>query len=222
MSGSKEYFDAIGAGWDRMQQSFFSERIRERAFAIAGVQAGRLAADLGAGTGFVTGGLLERGLRVIAVDQSPAMLATLRAKFPDADCRGGDAAALPIDDDRVAYCFANMFLHHVDDPPRAIGEMARVTAPGGRIVVTDLDLHQHEFLRVEHHDRWMGFARADVERWFRAAGLTEVHIACLDERCCACSEAGEQAAIGIFAASGTKPARAVPPIAGVNRVGDPC
>lgn len=204
MSTGKSYFDAIGADWDRMRASFFSERIRERAFEIAGIEADRSAADLGAGTGFITGALIDRGLRVVAVDQSEPMLVALRDKFPDVDCRLGDAAALPVDDGAVAYCFANMFLHHVEDPAQAIREMARIVEPGGRVVITDLDSHAHEFLRTEHHDRWMGFAREDVERWFRDADLRDVRVSSLNETCCADSKQGESAAISVFAASGTK------------------
>ena len=70
MSESKAYFDSLGAGWDALQQSFFSERVRERALELAAVEPGRIAADLGAGTGFMTQGLVERGVRVVAVDQS--------------------------------------------------------------------------------------------------------------------------------------------------------
>jgi 16S rRNA A1518/A1519 N6-dimethyltransferase RsmA/KsgA/DIM1 with predicted DNA glycosylase/AP lyase activity len=60
-----------------MRRGFFSEAVRERAFDAADVIAGRLAADIGAGAGFVTEGLLNRGLRVIAVDRSEAMLAEM-------------------------------------------------------------------------------------------------------------------------------------------------
>jgi len=66
---SKEYFDAIGGGWDEMQQRFFSTAVREKALSVAAVDSGKVAADIGAGTGFITEGLHERGLKVIAVDQ---------------------------------------------------------------------------------------------------------------------------------------------------------
>ena len=119
MSGSKDYFDTIGAGWDEMQERFFSDRVRERAFEVAGIEPGRS-----------------------AVDQSRPMLDGLRAKYPDAsglDCRVGDAENVPVDDGSVDYCFANMCLHHVERPARAILEMARILKPGGRLVITDLD-----------------------------------------------------------------------------------
>jgi ubiquinone/menaquinone biosynthesis C-methylase UbiE len=201
---SEEYFDSIGAGWDRLREGFFSDRVRERALAVAEVERGREAADLGAGAGFITQGLVERGVRVIAVDRSPAMLDVLRGKFRGTgtvDCRAGEAESVPIVDAAVDYCFANMVLHHVERPLVAIEEMARILKPGGRVVVTDLDAHDFAQLRDEHHDRWMGFERERVRDWFRQAGLTDVRVDSLGETCCD----GKGATIDIFVASGTKP-----------------
>lgn len=50
-----------------MRETFFSEAVREKSISIAGVQPGKLAADIGAGTDFITEGLIQKGLRVIAV-----------------------------------------------------------------------------------------------------------------------------------------------------------
>jgi len=205
------YFDAIGAGWDRLRESFFSERVRDKALAAANVREGRVAADLGAGPGFITEGLLARDVRVIAVDQSARMLEVLRRKFPRLErleCWIGQAGHLPIPDRSVDYCFANMFLHHVEQPLVAIREMARILNPGGTVVVTDLDAHEFEFLRDEHHDRWLGFERRDVLNWFCEAGLAEVRVESLGDECCATSNDDEDAAIGIFIAVGTRPAAA--------------
>ena len=84
-ASSKGYFESIGADWDELRAGFFSERVREVALSAASVEEGGLAADLGAGTGFITEALLGRGLRVVAVDQSPAMLDALHRKFPSPD-----------------------------------------------------------------------------------------------------------------------------------------
>ena len=51
---SKKYFDKVSSQWDDMRKSFFSESVREKAFSVAGIQAGKIAADIGAGTGFMT------------------------------------------------------------------------------------------------------------------------------------------------------------------------
>lgn len=205
---SKEYFDQVAHQWDEMQASFFSESVREKAFSTAGVQKGKIAADIGAGTGFITEGLIRKGLQVIAVDQSAAMLAEMRRKFAHCDgidYRIGEAESLPISDGAVDYVFANMYLHHVESPPEAIKEMVRILKPGGKLTVTDLDEHTFEFLKDEHHDRWMGFKRENIRKWFTEAGLKNVIADCVGENCCAQSRHGdESASVGIFVASGEK------------------
>src|SRR5262249_20361093 len=99
-NSSIQYFDDVSRQWDSMRKNFFSENVREKALAVADVQAGRSAADVGAGTGYVSEGLVLRGLKVIAIDQSDAMLAVMRAKFAgnaNVDYRTGSAERLPVD-----------------------------------------------------------------------------------------------------------------------------
>jgi len=205
---SKQYFDNVASQWDQMRQDFFSEAVRKKALTVAGVQSGKIAADIGAGTGFMTEGLLLAGLRVIAVDQSDAMLEEMRKKFAGAegiDYRVGEAENLPVSDERVDYVFANMYLHHVESPSYAIKEMVRILRSGGKLVITDLDEHSHEFLRTEQHDRWLGFKRQDIEQWLTDAGLKDVLVDCVGEDYCAQSSCGhESASVSIFIAVGTK------------------
>ncbi|MFA9560354.1 class I SAM-dependent methyltransferase [Evansella sp. AB-rgal1] len=134
--------------------------VRDKAFEIAGIVRGQVAADIGAGTGFVTEGLISHGLRVIAVDESEAMLSHMKNRFIGFDSieyQIGESKTLPLDDASVDYVFANMYLHHVESPGLAIKEMARILKSGGKLVLTDLDEHQFDFLITDHHDRWMGF-----------------------------------------------------------------
>ncbi len=205
---SKNYFDQVAREWDKMRESFFSEAVREKAFSIVGLQTGKIAADIGAGSGFITEGLLQRSIQVIAVDQSEAMLTEMKRKLiglKGVDYRLGNAERLPIADKTVDYVFANMFLHHVESPSVAIKEMVRILRPGGVMVITDLDEHHFEFLKSEHHDRWMGFKRDEVKKWLIEAGLRNVIVDCVGEDCCAQSSCGSDfASISIFVASGEK------------------
>jgi ubiquinone/menaquinone biosynthesis C-methylase UbiE len=202
---SKAYFDQVAQEWDTMRTAFFSEDVREKAYAVADVRTGQLAADIGAGSGFIAEGLRQRGLRVIAVDQSEAMLAELGKRMDGIDCRVGGEDRLPIPAATVDHAFANMYLHHVENPSNAIKEMARIVKPGGTVIITDLDEHSFEFLRTEQSDRWMGFKREDVRQWFIGAGLKNVVVDCAGANCSADSSGGsEHANISIFVACGEK------------------
>lgn len=202
---STQYFDAVARQWDKMRSGFFAPEVRERALDAVDVAPGMVALDVGAGAGFVTEALLARGARVHAVDASPNMVDILRERFPAVDARVGDAEALPYADGAFDRVFANMCLHHVERPAAALAEWVRVLRPGGRLAVTDLDAHDLEFLRTEHHDRWMGFARDDVARWLADAGLADARVESARSTCCATSACGTQeAAVSIFLATGTK------------------
>ncbi len=118
---SKQYFDEVAQQWDKMRETFFSEVVRDKALSTADVQTGKIAADIGAGSGFITEGLIRKGLEVIAVDQSESMLAEMRKKFANqkgVDYRVGESKHLPIPDGTVDYAFANMYLHHVESPQK--------------------------------------------------------------------------------------------------------
>lgn len=208
---SKEYFQEIAGNWDDMQQSFFSEKIREKAFKLAEISVGETVADIGAGTGYLTEGLLSHGLNVIAIDQSENMLQKLAQKFGDENrkktlltCKVGDAENLPLQDESVDSTFANMYLHHVEVPQNAIKEMARVTKSGGNVVITDLDTHEYDFLEAEHYDRWKGFDRSDLRTWYEKAGLRNIQVLSTEEQCSSESSSGETASITVFVAIGVK------------------
>lgn len=204
---SKDYFDNIAGEWDEFRKSLFPDNLREKAMQAAGVKAGQRAADIGAGTGFVTEALLKAGLHVVAVDQSEAMLMEIQKKFPGypLELALGDAQRLALPDNDVDCVFANMFLHHVENPAEAILEMARILKPGGTLVITDMDEHDYAFLLTEQHDRWPGFKRKDLLQWFAAAGLIEIAANCAGDSCCSTSACGCNAEISVFIAYGKKP-----------------
>jgi SAM-dependent methyltransferase len=81
--------------------------------------------------------------QVVGVDLTASLLELGAARLAAAGVgnvllQEGNAQSLPFvaDSFDVVYCFAS--LHHVGDPGAAVREMARVTAPGGRIVLQDL------------------------------------------------------------------------------------
>jgi len=206
--GSLDYFEEISDDWDSMRQDFFSENIRIKAFEKAELKSGSIVADIGAGSGFITEGLLNKGVLIKTIDQSPAMIEVMKEKFKNQKNIAylvGDSDQLPLEDNSVDYAFCNMYLHHVNAPVRAIQEIYRILKPGGKLVITDADKHEDKFLILEQYDKWLGFDRNDIRKWFEEAGFDDIEVDCLEEDCCPSSECGcEEAQISIFIASGSK------------------
>jgi ubiquinone/menaquinone biosynthesis C-methylase UbiE len=90
--------------------------------------------DLAAGTGKLTAGLVGRGLDLVAIDPSAAMLAQLTTRFPGVDARVGSAEAIDLPSASVDLITVGSALHWFDRPA-ADFEMARVLRPGGVVAV---------------------------------------------------------------------------------------
>ena len=85
----------------------------------------------------------ETGAEVTAVDLSPRMVELARSCGVDASV--ADVQELPFDDGAFDVAVAAWMLYHVPDRVRAVGELARVLRPGGRLVAaTNSVLHLHE------------------------------------------------------------------------------
>ncbi len=97
--------------------------------------------DVATGTGMVAAELLRRsGCTVVALDQSPEMLAGARARFAAQPALGarvelleGQAEKLPFEDSSFTALTFTYLLRYVDDPRATMRELARVVAPGGRV-----------------------------------------------------------------------------------------
>jgi ubiquinone/menaquinone biosynthesis C-methylase UbiE len=99
---------------------------------------GRVALDAACGTGRHSAYLHERGFDVIGVDVNRLMLAVAESKVPAGDFRLGDLSALPVDDDTVDVVVCSLALTHVERLDPVIAEFARVTRPGGVVILSDI------------------------------------------------------------------------------------
>jgi ubiquinone/menaquinone biosynthesis C-methylase UbiE len=204
----KSYFDKIASQWDSISKEFYSEAVREKILSMVHAEPGNMIADLGAGTGFISEGLKDGPALIIAIDQSTEMLKHMKIKFKDyanIDYRVGNANHLPVKDNIIDFALANMYLHHVDDPANAIRETYRILKSGGRMILTDLEAHDFEYLKTEHHDLWLGFGHQEIESWMADAGFRNIDVYPIEEYCCATSvEPENDAKISIFMATGEK------------------
>jgi ArsR family transcriptional regulator len=62
-------------------------------------------------------------------------------------------------------------LHYLPAPEAAIGELARIITPGGRLLIVDFAPHGHEELRTQDAHARLGFSDEQMAHWFKTAGL---------------------------------------------------
>jgi SAM-dependent methyltransferase len=148
--------------WDAAASSYDAERAADpvyhscmdRALALLAATSARCL-DAGCGTGLATGGCLSRSRLVVAMDFSASSLALLRARFAGLPVLAlqGDVTALPFADgafDQVICANTLQHIRHGGPQARAIDELRRVTARGGRVVVS-----VHHFSRQKRQAGWI-------------------------------------------------------------------
>jgi len=142
------HFDALAPRYDRLRPAGdgWAELAERELTALAGTT--RLI-DVGCGTGRFAVLAAERlGARVWGVDRSAEMLreAKRRPEGHGVGWRQADAGKLPFRDGWFDGAHAHLVLHLIDDLTAAVAELARVMAPGGRLVVgTFAPEHFREF-----------------------------------------------------------------------------
>jgi len=95
------------------------------------------ALDAACGTGRHLRHLRDRGHQAVGVDASPEMLEVARAAMPGADLRLGDLTALPVETGSMDLAVCALALTHCEELTAPVAELARVLAPGGRLVISD-------------------------------------------------------------------------------------
>ena len=102
---------------------------------FAGVEAGQRVLDVGCGPGALTAELVRRtgAHAVAAVDPSASFVAAMRERYPDVDVQQATAEAIPHPAATFEAAIAQLVVHFMTDPVAGLGEMARVTRPGGTV-----------------------------------------------------------------------------------------
>jgi len=171
----RDFFAGIADRWDDLRGQFEHPDIGLHALAAL-VAPGLAILDIGTGTGAMLPVFSAAAGRVVALDNSEAMLARARtlcrqARLDNVEFCLADVGDIPFPDGSFDACNCSMVLHHVEDPAAALGEIARVVRPRGTVLVTAFRRHDLTWMRDELAHRRLGFARDEIEDLFRGAGL---------------------------------------------------
>jgi demethylmenaquinone methyltransferase/2-methoxy-6-polyprenyl-1,4-benzoquinol methylase len=141
-------FDRIARVYDRMNSVMTAgmhHRWRERAADLAQVGPGARALDVATGTGDLAIELKRRvgpSGEVTGLDFSERMLELAREKAGNVRFEAGNALELPYPDASFDAVTVGFGARNFDDLARGLREMARVTRPGGRVVVLEITTPQ--------------------------------------------------------------------------------
>lgn len=181
MKGEEWYqADSIAANYESKRFSrggrLIDQREKAAVLEALGPVEGRRVLDIATGTGRFSVLLAEQGADVVAVDISRAMIDRAEDKRRRADPAGtvaflrGDASTLPFADDSFDAVIAMRFFHLVDDAPRFLRELRRVSAD---TVIFDT-FNRYSFRSIYNWALPMGSKLAstgEVASWLDAADL---------------------------------------------------
>lgn len=135
----EEAWDAIASGYDKFVAPG-EIGIANAALKLAQLKPGDRFLDVAAGTGGLGLPAARLGARVVAIDWAPGMIACFEARARSEGLSGFegyvmDCHSLGFEDDTFDVAGSQFGVMLVEDQPRALREMVRVTRPGGRVVV---------------------------------------------------------------------------------------
>ena len=175
---------------DKPEMRLANERVMER----LALHPGARVLDVGSGAGDAALALARQvvpGGRVVGVDIDPLMAGEAERRAAGTglpvEFRVSDVYAMDFPDGSFDACRAERVFLHLKEPGRALAEMVRLAAPGGRVVVLDRDIETRTIdasdravtRKILHHwtdalfGGWVGRA---LPRLFREAGLADVAV----------------------------------------------
>jgi ArsR family transcriptional regulator len=130
--------------------------------------------DIASGDGVLAELLAPHAHHYVCIDASPRVVAAARERLrglPNVEVREGDMHALPFADasfDLVALMHA---LTYATRPAVAVAEAARVLRPGGHMLLSSLDKHEHRSVVEAYGHANLGFTEKELRRFADKAGL---------------------------------------------------
>ncbi len=178
---TKEFFNEVASDWEEMRRNYYDESIRNYLTELHIFHPQMTLMDLGTGNGYLARFAAPYVKNVLAVDISAEMLKELRKKargegLKNIETVESDGCEVPVPDGSADLICANMYLHHIEEPESAIGEMRRILKMKGMVFLADFLEHQDMTLKEKMHDLWPGFASPIIQDWFKKAGFSDIKV----------------------------------------------
>jgi len=175
---SQAFFSSTAGQWDRVRAELYGSRTDLVPLAAL-LDPHAVVGDLGCGSGQTSAALAPFVARVVAIDESSAMLAAAHERIghhANVELRSGRLEALPVDDAALDIAVLSLVLHFVVDPAAVIREAARALRPGGCLLIVDMEPHEREEYRSTMGHLWLGFSVEQLTSWLESAGFATPRI----------------------------------------------
>lgn len=140
--------------------------------------------DICCGSGMISEYYAKKGAKVSGIDLSPEAIgrASIRSKRYDfqAEFRIADSTNLPFPDNSFDIVSVHDGLHHLNNPKKAVKEMARLARKGviiiepAKALITELSILLGVSLRYEGADFVYRFKKDELTSWLKEFGIKKV------------------------------------------------
>ena len=174
---AENYFQQVASDWDEIRALHVPEpELEGQLLDLVAERPSENFLDIGTGTGKVLSLLADKVDRGIGVDLSREMLNVARTNLEKKQLRNvhvrhADMYNLPFDDGAFDLVTLHLVLHYAHDPAGAIGEVARVLQPGGRLFIIDFAEHQQQQLCEQYQHLHSGFSDKFIAQVSADSGL---------------------------------------------------
>jgi ubiquinone/menaquinone biosynthesis C-methylase UbiE len=142
-TAARTHFDRWSETYEQDSAARWLREIQTQALAALALTESDVLLDVGCGTGAAVRDAAPMVTRAVGFDLSPGMVAQATERARDAglanvEFHTGDVSGrLPFEDGAFTALVCTTAFHHFPRPLDTINEMARVLAPGGRLVIAD-------------------------------------------------------------------------------------
>lgn len=180
---------------DTVTSTDFAKNYKSRTYQALEIKSGDILLDVGCGTGddvIALAAMVGASGKVVGVDKNPTMIAEgwkrQNALGLPVEFQLADSHNLPFPDNHFNGCRSDRAVQHMDDPMKAIAEMARVVRENGKVAVSEpdwdtllIDLDNKYLVRKLIHfitdnivrHGWIG---RQLPRIFKEAGLKRISV----------------------------------------------
>lgn len=168
-----DFFSSAADQWDALRVELFGPGVDASALA-ASISPGAVVGELGCGSAPLARLLSPFVSRVVAIDNSAAMISAAERQLKGRDnvsLRLANLDALPLQDKELDAAWLVLVLPYFAQPVSILREAARVLKPGAPLVIVDMSPHDRELYRQQMGHVRLGLAQDQLETWCKESGL---------------------------------------------------